>query len=1056
MIDKYIVSALGVVGTILSVVASSCQPELPGRVQYAEDEQEETKALVLELGMEEWPSTRSSLGGNVEEIFSGAVLAVYDAGTGTLDSEIRIDGDDIGGKIELQLPSGKSYDFYLLGNLWELDSGGGRRGPMFPSREEDVKKMIYRMDGGATEGGFRRERFSDVAEFGIPLYWEKKGVSAAGGRVEINMRRLFARLAVEIDHEGLVGSAEDDFVNGALRIRQVNCRLSPFAEEGSRAESSDDILDVGDFDAAMSNALKGEYVYYVPENMQGVLLPENADPDDKDMDAVQAAYPGTGIEQRLTYVEFEGSIGGESGFSGKAVYRFFLGKDAVRDFSIERNLRLKVSLGFRSESLFAPDWKLEVDGLSDRREFFLSGELAGRLPDGQVAVVRKNRPAVLDLNLRLDAGSNRITSTALVDEGFRPAHLGDMAWTSDLWSATHDDSNEPARKALADLGISVSYESGRFTFSVSDPSRFVSGRQVPVCFTLYPGAKKLNAAIKTGEDISVTASGSILEDFYIAQHRTLTFSGFEGRTIYYAADQGDCTLWSSGKHSYNRQWKTDNSLSSPFPTCLVASDGSALYPYQDYEAYSGQSLPAGEKLDIYTFFSNDFAMISGYQNSRGSIVICSDDILNDGLTEMRLFIRAPRLHLSDIKDVLLPVDGTECSLGHGIYTKAGLSAFPEGSFDEKLFDALLAPSIELESGTSPWEECIDFDPLTGKIWLKGTSAGGVNVGDLTKAEAERIGRVKFSANPATGLYSGSGSCAFGISLPYLQSEPQAELASTYLNESGFTSRIEVPLYFRLDGGDQSRYEFSCQSTGCTLVYEGQEFSPVIKGEYKIGASGLAYYWRYDEREQPGAVPWGDFMPGGLILPYGRQTVTFTVVNKWDGSRVSLDTSFNIRHRVTMNQLGIFGNTAYATIYPLPQKNIDYIMKYHQKAPEEMASWMIKLLGTDVWLHNYRSGPDFYNSEKGKYMQPNPYIKYSTGYYHVRYVDDEAYFWSDALARKSYYNDNYNWLDNLKIGGSSGWCADSALTGSEWLDLFFTTSKGGYIYTGSKVFLPEGN
>lgn len=1049
MIGRYIIKT---VGPLLCLAAAACEPELVGMVSYEEEREELTKSLELQLGREEWPSTRSSLGDGVEEIFSGAVLAVYDAETGLLDSEVRIPADRIGGKIDLSLPAGRTYNFYLLGNLWEFSGDGQLRSPGFPADESGVVKMQYRMDGGASEGGYRRESFSEIAEYGIPLYWEKKGVSVSDGHLEVIMRRLFARLTVEIDHGGLVGGAADGFVNGSLRVRQANCRLSPFSPQGSRAEKAEDILDVGDYDASMSNAVKGEFVYYVPENRQGVLLPENGDPDSKDMAALREAYPGTGIENRLTFVEFEGNLGGESGFSGKTLYRFFLGKDAVKDFDIERNLSFKVSLGFRAETIFRPDWKLEVEGLSDRREFFLSGELAGRLPDGQVAVVRKNRPAVLDLNLCLDDGVNRISSARLVDEGFRPAHLGDMAWTSDFWSATHDESNEPARKALSDLGISVAYEGGRFTFSVSDPSGFVSGRQIPVSLTLYPGERKLNAVIKTGEDISVTASGSILEDFYIAQHRTLSFSGFEGKTIYYAARQDDCTLWSSGKHSFNRQWKTDNSLSSPFPTCLVASDGTALYPYQDYQAYASQSIPVGEKLDVYTFFSNDFSMIHGYQNSRGSIVICSDDILNDGLTDLRIFIRAPRLGLSGLKGVKLPVDGTECSLGHGIYTKAGLSAFQEGSFDEKLFDALLAPRVEIDSESSSWKECIDLDPMTGKIWLKST--GGFNVGDPANSEAGSIGTLTISANPATGLYSGSVQCALGISVPYLQSAPQAEVLSYYLDESGFTSRIEVPLHFRLDGGDAERFEFSHETGGSSMTVEHETYYPVIKGEYRQGSAGLAYYWRFDEREQPGETSWGEFLPGGLIVPYGPQKVTFTAINKWDGSRVSLSTSFSITHRVTMKQLGVFGDTAYATIYPLPQKSIDYIIKYHDDATDEKLHWMLKILGTDEWLYNYRSGPDFYNSDKGKSMQPNPLIKYSTGYYSVRYIDDKAYKWTEALARKAFYDSRYGWLSNITVGGASGWCTDPSLTGNGYLDLSFSTDKGGYVYTGSRVILPK--
>ncbi len=1029
----------------------ACEPELPGLVRFEEQGQEETKVLALGIGRDEWPSTRSSLGDGVEGIFSGAVLAIYDAYTGLLDSEVNISAQDLGGEVKIELPAGRTYDFYLLGNLWEISSGGAKRMPAFPPMESDVSSMSYSLDGGTASGGFRRENFSETSKYGIPLFWQEKGVSADVGKIKIKMRRLFSRLTVEIDHRGLAGGTLDDFVNGTLRIRQVNCRLSPFSNGGSRAESSADVLSVGDFDVTMSNAVKGEYVYYVPENRQGVLLPTNSDPARKDRDAVVAANPGTGIADRLTFVEFEGSLGGGTGFSGKTVYRFFLGKDAVKDFDIERNLRFKVSLGFNYETLFSPDWKLEVEGLSDRREFFLSGELAGRLPDGQVAVVRKNRPAVLDLNLTLDDGANRITSTPLVDEGFEAQHIGDMAWTSNFWSATHNDANEPARKTLSELGIGVSYQSGRFTFAVENPSLFVSGRSIPVYLNLYPGDRQVRAVIKTGDNISVTASESIYDDFYIAQHRTLSFSGFEGDTIYYAADQDDCTLGSSARHSFNRQWKTDNSLSSSFPVCRVSSNGSAIYPYQNYGAYSSQRLSSDGKLDIYTFFPNDFSMIPSYQNASGSIVICSEDILNDGLTEVPIYVRAPRLHLDGIGDVKLPVDGSECSLGKKIYTKAALSAFPEGSFDPTLFEALLSPVVELASGSSSWTDCIGLDPLSGEICLKST--GPLKSGNYAGEATAGIGTLKIAANPATGLYSGSAKCSLGIGLPYLESEPSAEVSSSYLNDSGFTSSIEVPIRFCLDGGDPDRYEFSVQTSGSSLTMADGTFTPIISGEYRDGTVGTAYYWKYDEKNQPDKTRYGNFLPGGLLLPYGPQKVTFTAVNKWDGGRFSVSASFNISYKVIMEQLGVFGDTAYGTIYPLPQKSIDYIMKYWSRAGEEAADWMLKLLGTNAWLSNYRSGPDFYNAVKKQHMQPNGSIKYNKGYYSVRYLDDSATKWSEDLAKKAFYDSNYQWLDNLTIGGSSDWCSDPSLTGSEWLDMFFCTEKGGYIYTGEEDFLP---
>ena len=117
--------------------------------------------------------------------------------------------------------------------------------------------------------------------------------------------------------------------------------------------------------------------------------------------------------------------------------------------------------------------------LEDGREFFLSGDLAGRLPEGKEIVVRKNRPGTFGLNLVLEAGgTNRIGSATLVDSGYEPSSLADFAWTSDFWSAGHNAVDEPRRAELAELGISVSYSDGKFSFSVTDPSKFVTGKRL--------------------------------------------------------------------------------------------------------------------------------------------------------------------------------------------------------------------------------------------------------------------------------------------------------------------------------------------------------------------------------------------------------------------------------------------------------------------------------------------------------------------------------------------------------------------------------------------------
>ncbi len=1032
----------------LLVAASSCEPELEGVVRFAAEKETETKSLVLAVESEAWPSTRTSLGADVESIFSGAVLAAYNASTGRLDSELEIAPEALGGEIAMTLPAGVKYNLYLLGNLWEIGAGGLRRSVSFPSDEASLKSLYYRMDGGDAGDGYRREKFSEAALYGIPLYWSQTGVSVGSATaVEVNMKRLFARLTVEVDHSGIAGSSLENFVNGSLGIRQINCRLSPFAPEGSRALSSADIIDIGDCDSSMENALCGEFVYYVPENRQGVLLPGNTDPALKNMDSVEAVSAGLG--GLLTYVEFRGELGEGSGFDGTAVYRFLLGKDAVSDFDIGRNLSFRVELGFRMESIFNAEWKVEVEGLSDRREFFLSGELAGRVSDGRRVVVRKNRPAVLDLNILMHSGGpNLISSALLVDEGYEPSHIGDVAWTSDFWSATHDAANEPKRAALSSLGIDVGYEDGRFLFEVSDPSRFVSGESVPIVLTLYPGGKKTSVEIVCREDIGVSSDSGLPSDpIYVAQRRSLSFSGFEGDTIYYVADQNST---SGGQHCYNKHWKTSASLSDSFPTCKLDSDASIVYPFRDSEAYASQSLSPSEELEVCCFFPNDLRATEG-TIADGAILICSDDPLNDGIIRIPLYIRLPRIYAAGhTSPIVLSFDGTEMDIRYKLLSTDKTELDP-GDFDPGLTEALLMPTVSYDAESFPWLAALDIDVFKGKAYVARTSLDEGNIEDAfpfgTSLDGNyALGAITVTSSSLISRYALPMKYSFKLSIPRLSPIVSVPEWYQYLSEYGTDGEMVAKLYCRQTGGEVGRFEFSHSGEGTefTCQRSGKTLRPVTEGEYD---GSDVYAWYYRGSSQPQRMDDGEYVPGGLIVPYGPQEVRLTVTNKWDGRKVVSSTSFVIKHSVILGQIGIFGSYTHASVYPLPGRNISYIMSLYDKVDSNTRKWMLTSLGSSAWLDHYLSGPDFrVGVDELKYGQLEEKVRWKRNNFPVSYMRSSSSVWTAALAKKAF--EGGVWLNGLDsdLSGTNGWFDDVRVTGNQYMRMFFSTTKGGYVFT----------
>lgn len=257
----------------------SCEPEIqapPIGIRQTETDAERSTVLFALNDTSYGVTTRTSLGSGVETIFSGAVLAAYNCSTGCLDSYIELSSSELGSTVGMELPTGVEYDFFLLGNIWLIDKESGETAlPLIPARVEEMKDFTYRLDGEDADEGYRNETFSEVSSYGLPLCWSVTGVNPSSEDViDIKMTRLFSKLNLTIDHSGLVGTSLEDFVNGSVKIRSSNCKLTPFDSTGSKADSDKDILDIGDYDSVMENSLSKTFVFYVPENMKGDLLPE--------------------------------------------------------------------------------------------------------------------------------------------------------------------------------------------------------------------------------------------------------------------------------------------------------------------------------------------------------------------------------------------------------------------------------------------------------------------------------------------------------------------------------------------------------------------------------------------------------------------------------------------------------------------------------------------------------------------------------------------------------------------------------------------------------------
>lgn len=285
--------------------------------------------------------TRSSVCPDEAKI-GDLVVLVY--GRGRLHSVHALNG---AGLSDLTLYAGETYSFYALANA----------GTVSPDLLESDFLESFRFDT------------SDLGELesGIPMAGMTGPVLVSEGMspVCIQLQRLFAKVSLTIDKSALEGLE----VN-SVRVCQCASSVYPFKDfghGGSKAVAPEGVHD-GDYASAEDLAeLKtgGAVHFYVPENCQGILLPDNDDPWMKiPWKMGDAASVATYIEVKCGFVQ-------SAVYEGDMTCRFYLGNDNCRDFNVRRNMILDVMLTLTEDAVRKVSWKVEsdVDSLLEFTEF---------------------------------------------------------------------------------------------------------------------------------------------------------------------------------------------------------------------------------------------------------------------------------------------------------------------------------------------------------------------------------------------------------------------------------------------------------------------------------------------------------------------------------------------------------------------------------------------------------------------------------------------------------------------------------------------------------------
>lgn len=622
-------------------------------------------SLGFDFGIEDALTKSILTDGNLEYKLSNVLVILYRSETGVLDRTYVCDKENN----SVMLLTGIEYDIFFLANI---DNPSALRVPL---RESELEELSYVIPS-----------YETVDKLGVPSCATLRSVRVSqDGKTNVTLRRLMAKVTVHISHSGLTGLPSNDksvFSNVKLYVRNANARLMPFCPEGSAPQSKSDIMEQSDYDPRM-DAEGQTFVFYVPENRQGQLLPHNLDPSKKNESELRPK--GIDVSQ-LTYIEYTGHLNPSvAGYGGDLLYRFYLGADNVGDFNVDRNEAYNISLNLSDDNLFNPYWKVSHgENWQDNRCLRLLASDGKVLGDNAVLAVRPSHDAVINLFMNTDGSASNMASSSVLGAYGSDGSAGvlALAWSSNVWSSDKQSLELPRTMNSEGLKVVFDPSKARLTVSAENPAALEEGKEYELEFFLVPGrgshTRKLRIKVLpecTLEDLP----GQI----YVAQKLLPKVSGAVGN---YKAKVA------SGKD------------------------------YVDVSAGDGLS-------------------VIGKKEGTAYIELTSDDQVNDEDLGFSVAVGGIRYFGIDGDWMLVTCDGVRGDVPFTLvskndyHNKLDIKEFvPE--YLDKYFPVKV--SFTSTSGVEGCEDFYDFDPYTLTARVKTLNANGMNIVDIIREEKSEL------------------------------------------------------------------------------------------------------------------------------------------------------------------------------------------------------------------------------------------------------------------------------------------------------------------------------
>ena len=227
----------------------------------------------------------------------------------------------------LNLEPDRNYTVYALVNMGDLSS-------ILPLSESELSTLTYRIPS-YTEGS------ESLSSRGLPmvgsLAWPGQGAI-------IPVLRLMAKVTAHLSCDW------DGATIREVRVRNLNRYLHPFGDAVREVD-----WDQQEFHAGTGTS-SGNFVFYVPENRQGIIngIKESVDKSPDRNTTVKAK------EENLTYLETS-VTSTTSDYAGEIKYRSYLGGNATTDFDIQRNGLYDWTVVYHSNQMQDQDWKRDGD-----------------------------------------------------------------------------------------------------------------------------------------------------------------------------------------------------------------------------------------------------------------------------------------------------------------------------------------------------------------------------------------------------------------------------------------------------------------------------------------------------------------------------------------------------------------------------------------------------------------------------------------------------------------------------------------------------------------------